>query len=66
MAEFDAQATFDDASNDYEEASRDYWQYLSVRAVEQARLAPGDRVLDVPCGAGPSVVAAAERVGDGG
>jgi ubiquinone/menaquinone biosynthesis C-methylase UbiE len=26
----------------------------------------GERVLDVPCGAGPSVVAAAERVGDTG
>jgi len=66
VAEFDAQATYDDASNDYEDASRDYWQYLSVRAVEQARLAPGDHVLDVPCGTGPSVVAAAERVGDRG
>jgi len=66
VADFDAQATYDDASNDYEDASRDYWQYLSVRAVEQARLAPGNRVLDVPCGAGPSVIAAAERVGDTG
>ena len=37
-----------------------------MRAVEQARLAPGDHVLDVPCGAGPSVVAAAERVGAAG
>jgi SAM-dependent methyltransferase len=63
VAEFDAQATYDDASNDYEDASRDYWQYLSVRAVDHARLTPGDRVLDVPCGAGPSVVAAAEQVG---
>jgi SAM-dependent methyltransferase len=37
-----------------------------VRAVDRARLAAGDRVLDVPCGAGPSVVAAAEQVGDAG
>jgi ubiquinone/menaquinone biosynthesis C-methylase UbiE len=65
-ADFDARATYDDASDDYENASRDYWQYLSRRAVEHARIGPGDRVLDVPCGAGPSVVAAAEHVGDAG
>jgi ubiquinone/menaquinone biosynthesis C-methylase UbiE len=64
--EFDARATYDDASEDYDAASRDYWEYLSLRAVEHARLAPGDRVLDVPCGAGPSVVAAAEQVGGTG
>src|SRR5262249_37319049 len=66
VAEFDAQGTYDDAATDYEDASRDFWQYLSVRAVERARLRPGDRVLDVPGGAGPSVVGAAESVGDTG
>jgi ubiquinone/menaquinone biosynthesis C-methylase UbiE len=64
--DFDARATYDDASRDYDLASRDYWQYVSARAVEHARLRPGDRVLDVPCGAGPSVVVAAEQVGDAG
>jgi ubiquinone/menaquinone biosynthesis C-methylase UbiE len=64
--DFDARATYDDASRDYDDASRDYWQYVSARAVEQARLRAGDRVLDVPCGAGPSVVGAAEQVGDAG
>jgi ubiquinone/menaquinone biosynthesis C-methylase UbiE len=63
---FDAQATYDAAAGDYEDASRDYWQYLSRRAVEALALRPGERVLDAPCGTGPSVVAAAEDVGPGG
>jgi SAM-dependent methyltransferase len=65
-ASFDARATYDAASRDYEDASRDYWQFLSTRAVERLVLKPGDRVLDVPCGAGPSVLAAADAVGPGG
>ena len=60
---FDPQATYDDASSDYEDASRDFWQYLSLRTVDRLRLQPGERVLDVPCGTGPGLLAAAERVG---
>jgi AraC-like DNA-binding protein/ubiquinone/menaquinone biosynthesis C-methylase UbiE len=63
---FDARAVYDAASTDYEDASQDFWQYLSVRTVERLRLQPGERVLDVPCGTGPSLVAAAERVGPTG
>ncbi|MEA2826835.1 MAG: hypothetical protein QOG43_1274 [Actinomycetota bacterium] len=63
---FDPRATYDDASRDYEDASRDYWQHLSIRTVERLDLRPGDRVLDVPCGTGPSLIAAAERVGPSG
>jgi SAM-dependent methyltransferase len=57
---------YDDASTDYEDASRDFWQYLSARTVDRLRLQPGERVLDVPCGTGPSLVAAAELVGPSG
>jgi SAM-dependent methyltransferase len=49
-----------------QDASRDYWQFLSTRAVERLALKSGDPVLDVPCGAGPSVLAAADAVGPGG
>lgn len=63
---FDPKATYDAASRAYEDASRDYWQYLSTRTVDRVQLGPGERVLDVPCGTGPSLVAAAERVGPTG
>jgi ubiquinone/menaquinone biosynthesis C-methylase UbiE len=63
---FDAKSTYDDASRDYEDASRDFWQYLSIRTVDRLGLRAGERVLDVPCGSGPSLVLAAERVGPSG
>jgi ubiquinone/menaquinone biosynthesis C-methylase UbiE len=66
LGDFDPRATYDDASRDYEEASRDYWQYISLRAVERLNPSAGERVLDVPCGSGPSVVIAAQRVGPSG
>jgi AraC-like DNA-binding protein/SAM-dependent methyltransferase len=63
---FDARSVYDAASADYEGASRDFWQYLSTRTVDRLRLQGGQRVLDVPCGTGPSLIAAAERVGSTG
>lgn len=63
---FDPKATYDDASWDYEDTSRGFWQYLSLRTIERLRLQPGERVLDVACGTGPSLLAAAERVGPSG
>ena len=66
LSGFDPQATFDEASAAYEEASRDYWQQLSRETVRRLRLQPGERVLDVPCGNGPSLVMAAELVGPAG
>jgi ubiquinone/menaquinone biosynthesis C-methylase UbiE len=59
---FDPRSTYDEASRDYEDASRDYWQYISLRTVDRLGLRAGERVLDVPCGSGASVVVAAERV----
>jgi ubiquinone/menaquinone biosynthesis C-methylase UbiE len=64
--DFDARATYDAASRDYEDASRDFWQYIPLRTVERLELQRGERVLDVPCGSGPSLLPAAERVGPTG
>ena len=63
---FDPKGTYDAASLDYEQASREFWEQLSSRTVALASPRPGDSVVDIPCGTGPSVVAAARAVGPGG
>jgi ubiquinone/menaquinone biosynthesis C-methylase UbiE len=63
---FDPKLTYDEASREYEDASRDYWQHLSIGTVDRLGLRPGERVLDVPCGTGHSLIAAADRVGPSG
>ena len=63
---FDPKSIYDEASRDYEDASRDFWQYISLRTVERLGVQAGERVLDVPCGSGASLVLAAERVSPGG
>jgi ubiquinone/menaquinone biosynthesis C-methylase UbiE len=66
LAGFDAKLTYDAAAEAYEDASRDYWQYLSRRTVARLGLKPGESVLDVACGTGPATVAAAQAVGENG
>ena len=66
MEGFDARQTYDAASHDYEEASSEFWQYLSRRTVDRLGLEPGERVLDIACGTGPGVVEAARLVGEDG
>jgi ubiquinone/menaquinone biosynthesis C-methylase UbiE len=63
---FDPKATYDAASTDYEDASRDFWQYMSTRTVELAAPRPGEIVLDVACGNGPGLLAASQAVGTTG
>ena len=66
MGDFDAQAVYDEVSREYEDASRQFWQYMSSRTVERLDLRSGEAVLDVPCGTGPSLLPAAERVAPSG
>jgi ubiquinone/menaquinone biosynthesis C-methylase UbiE len=63
---FDPKATYDAASLDYEDASRDFWQYLSTRAVELAAPRTGETVVDVACGAGPGLLDASRAGGPSG
>jgi ubiquinone/menaquinone biosynthesis C-methylase UbiE len=63
---FDARVTYDAAATAYEDASRDFWQYLSRRTVERLALQPDEAVLDVACGTGPATVEAANSVGESG
>jgi SAM-dependent methyltransferase len=63
---FDPKATYDAASTDYEDASRDFWQYMSTRTVELAAPREGETVLDVACGAGPGLLTASRAVGPTG
>ena len=63
---FDPKGTYDAASLDYEQGSREFWEQLSSRTVALASPVPGESVLDVACGTGPSVVAAARAVGPDG
>ena len=63
---FDPKSIYDEASRDYEDAARDFWQYISLRTVERLGLRAGERVLDVPCGSGASVVVAAQQVSPDG
>lgn len=63
---FDPQRTYDDASADYEDACRDFWQYMSTRTVDRLGLEPGDRVLEAPCGTGAALIRLAELVGPSG
>jgi ubiquinone/menaquinone biosynthesis C-methylase UbiE len=63
LGTFDAQHTYSSAAAAYEDASARYWQFLSPKTVELMGLRPGDAVLDIACGTGPSTLPAAEAVG---
>jgi ubiquinone/menaquinone biosynthesis C-methylase UbiE len=66
LEQLDARRTDGDAAVDYDEASRDYWRFLSERTVDRLRLRRGSRVLDVACATGWTTVAAAHVVGGDG
>ena len=66
LGAFDPTTTYDEAVAEYEDASSEFWRYLSDHAVQLLGLRSGERILDVPCGTGHSVFPAAERVGPSG
>ncbi|MFE9750376.1 class I SAM-dependent methyltransferase [Saccharothrix saharensis] len=57
---------FDDGSAEFAEWTPLLWDPIGAAAVDTAPPRPGDRVLDVCCGAGSSAIPAARAVGPGG
>jgi len=61
-----AEATYNAASDQYDDAANSFWSRFGERTIERVGLKPGDHVLDVCCGSGASAIPAAERVGPSG
>jgi len=59
-------AAFNAAADTFDNPALSFWDLCGRRTVELAGIGPGDRVLDVCCGAGSSALAAAEAAGDAG
>ena len=58
-----AAATYNAASDHYDDFANAYWDRYGRRTVDRLALRPGMRVLDVCCGSGASALPAAEAVG---
>ena len=61
-----AAATYNAASDHYDDPANAYWDRYGRRTVDRLVLRPGMRVLDVCCGSGASALPAAEAVGPDG
>jgi len=61
-----AAATYGAAADHYELPALSFWDRFGVATVSRLRLAPGQRVLDLCCGAGASALPAARAVGPAG
>jgi ubiquinone/menaquinone biosynthesis C-methylase UbiE len=61
-----AARTYGAAADHYRLAALSFWDRFGIATVSRLRLAPGDTVLDVCCGAGASAIPAARAVGPAG
>src|SRR5262249_48072605 len=61
-----AAATYNAASDYFDNPATSFWERYGRRPVERLRPPAGARVLDVCCGSGASAIPAAEMVGAGG
>src|SRR5215831_15712719 len=58
--------TYNAAADFYDASPLSFWDYFGRRTIELASIPIGSRVLDVCCGAGASVLPAADAVGPTG
>jgi ubiquinone/menaquinone biosynthesis C-methylase UbiE len=61
-----SRAAFNAAADHYDDEPLSFHVRFGRRSVDHALLRPGDRILDVACGSGSSVLPAAEQVGPNG
>jgi ubiquinone/menaquinone biosynthesis C-methylase UbiE len=61
-----AEATYNAASDHFDDDPLSFWDRAGRRTVEGLTLPQGSRVLDVACGSGASALPAAEQVGPNG
>jgi ubiquinone/menaquinone biosynthesis C-methylase UbiE len=61
-----AARTYNAAADHYLRPALGFWDRWGTATIERIALSPGDRVLDVCCGAGASALPAAQLVGPGG
>jgi ubiquinone/menaquinone biosynthesis C-methylase UbiE len=59
-------ATYNAASDRYDDPALNFWQYYGEQGSKRARLLPGETVLDVCSGTGASAIPAARAVGTAG
>jgi ubiquinone/menaquinone biosynthesis C-methylase UbiE len=61
-----ARTTYEAAADTFDAPANGFWASTGRRTIERIGLAPGGRVLDLPCGSGASALPAAETVGPAG
>ncbi len=61
-----AAATYNAASDYYDDPANSFWSRFGRRTIERLHLPAGISILDVSCGSGASAIPAAERVGPAG
>src|SRR5689334_8061243 len=66
MAEFDSHGTFQKAADEYAKIQDAFPEVIRDPLLADMAVKEGDRILDLPCGTGDSIVKAMEQAGPTG